>query len=237
MKYPNQIIKIQSKNASAVKAVKKALVNLGYNLDVNNPTFGPTTENFVKDFQRKNGLKADGQIGISTWGKLFPETNVINEVGVSELSKTAIKYLLTQRGVKELTGKNDGPAVTMYLKSVGLWEGLAYCMALMYWGFDEAAKELQIENPLKKTGGVLDQYNSRPANRVNTPQRGDIFIMDFGGGKGHAGIVLEVVGNKIKTFEGNTQSDPNSAHEDRDGQGNYERTRLISSINKKFLRF
>lgn len=237
MKYPNQIIKINTKNPTVIKAVKKVLVSLGYNLDIQNPNFGTITENFVKDFQRKNGLKADGQIGLATWNKLFPETQVINNEGVSELAQKAIETLLTQKGVKETTGKNDGPEIKKYLESVGLWEGLAYCMALMYWGFDEASKELNITNPLKKTGGVLDQYNSRPNNRVNTPQRGDIFIMDFGGGKGHAGIVLEVRGNRILTFEGNTSADPNSAHEDREGQGNYERSRLISSINKKFLRF
>ena len=48
--------------------VKKLQQKLGIGAD---GSFGPGTEKAVKDWQSKNGLKADGIIGDSSWSKLF----------------------------------------------------------------------------------------------------------------------------------------------------------------------
>lgn len=83
----------------------------------------------------------------------------------------------------------------------------------------------------------MRQWNENPiSRRVKVPQAGDIFIMDFGKGTGHTGIVTKVVGTKVYTIEGNTSSQPGSAVQDREGNGVFERAREISSI-KGFLRF
>lgn len=73
-------------------------------------------------------------------------------------------------------------------------------------------------------------------NRHKVPKFGDIFIMDFGKGNGHCGMVLSIVGDRIHTIEGNTSSDPLLPAEDREGNGVFERSRKTSSINKGFIR-
>jgi peptidoglycan hydrolase-like protein with peptidoglycan-binding domain len=235
MNYPG-LLKIGSKNAAGVKALKQRLNQHGNTLDITNGNFGASTEQAVKKYQRDKQLLADGIVGELTWSRLFSQSTPAQ--ASTGLSAGAVKHALTQLHVREKTGKNDGAEVEEYLRYVGLAKGYAWCMAFVYWAFQKAAEDLNQANPLKKTGGVLAQWNSTPlVNRVTKPQPGDIFIMDFGKGTGHAGIVTSVVGDKIFTVEGNTSGQPTSAAADRDGQGVYERSRLIKSINKGFIRF
>ena len=49
----------------------------------------------------------------------------------------------SQVGVREKTGKNDGPEARMYLREVGLPEGYAYCAAGLTW----CHNQLKIPNP------------------------------------------------------------------------------------------
>ena len=62
-------------------------------------------------------------------------------------------------------------------------------------------QEMDLNNPLNKTGGVLAQSVASKHLRVDKPMKGDIFIMDFGGGKGHTGFVTQVIGDRINTVE------------------------------------
>lgn len=150
---------------------------------------------------------------------------------MSLLSEAIIKKAITQLGVKEIPkGSNAGPEVEIYLKSVGLGKGYAWCMAFVFWVVNEVAIKTAIKNPLKKTAGVLDQYNSRPLLVQKIPQSGDIFIMDFGKGIGHTGFVEKVVGTQIYTIEGNTNADGS-----REGYAVSRRKREIKTI-KAFLR-
>lgn len=148
------------------------------------------------------------------------------------LEKQSLEIAKTQLGVQEIPkGSNSGPDVEKYLKSVGLGKGYAWCMAFVFWCVMEASTKLKVANPLLKTGGVLKQWNARPLLRVETPQAGDIFIIDFGKGAGHTGWVEAVLtGGRIQTIEGNT----NSAGS-REGQENARRIRKISAC-KGFLR-
>ena len=143
-----------------------------------------------------------------------------------KLSESVIETAKTQIGVQEVPkGSNAGPEVEIYLKSVGLGKGYAWCMAFVYWVTNESAKKLGIVNPLLKTAGVLNQWNKRPVLRVKTPQTGDIFIMDYGKGQGHTGFVSQVLPNGIiETIEGNTNADGS-----REGYAVCKRTRKISS--------
>lgn len=128
------------------------------------------------------------------------------------LASATLRIALTQVGVQEQPkGSNSGPKINMYLKSVGLNPGYSWCMAFVYWCTSQAAIQLGVKNPLIKTGGVLKQWNEttlrKLVNRSSSVSPGDIFVMDFGKGTGHTGIVVSVKGGLIETVEGNTNVD------------------------------
>jgi hypothetical protein len=126
------------------------------------------------------------------------------------LQEKALEVAITQIGVQEAPGhKNKGRDVEKYLASIGLGPGYAWCMAFMYWCFNEASEKMGRKNPLFRTGGVLEQWRQRKATfRALTPQPGDIFIMDYGKGTGHTGIVEKVnEDGTVDTIEGNTNDE------------------------------
>jgi hypothetical protein len=93
-----------------------------------------------------------------------------------------------------------------------------------------------------KTAGCLTHWTSAQsagARRVTKSQAtadpalvkpGMIFIMDFGGGAGHTGLVEEITGGLITTIEGNTD-----ASKTREGGGVYRLHRKIVEVNKGFI--
>ncbi|POR25418.1 amidase [Flavobacterium columnare] len=143
------------------------------------------------------------------------------------LAQSSLEVATRQIGVTEIPkGSNAGPEVEIYLKSVGLTKGYSWCMAFVYWCVLEASKKAGVPNPLKKTAGVLDQWNSKPELRQTKPKAGYVFIMDFGKGLGHTGFVEKVLPNgKIQTIEGNTNADGS-----REGYAVCRRTRNIADI-------
>ena len=150
---------------------------------------------------------------------------------MSTLGKKTLEIAISQLGVQEIPkNSNAGPAVEKYLKSVGLGKGYSWCMAFMYWCAKEASTQLGVLNPLFKTAGVLAMYNKEQHLIVTIPQPGDIFIMDFGKGQGHTGIVEKVENNTVHTIEGNTNDEGS-----REGYEVCRRERKISTI-KAYLR-
>jgi hypothetical protein len=152
------------------------------------------------------------------------------------LSKKALEIAITQIGVKEEAGnKNKGPEVNQYLKSVGLSPGFPWCMAYAYWCYQQAAALLGVPNILIRTGGVLHQWNEQQPKRkvvldkvLKNPSiilPGAVFIMDYGKGTGHTGLVERIHGGLIDTIEGNT-NDVGS----REGYEVCRRTRELSTI-------
>lgn len=151
---------------------------------------------------------------------------------MSELSNKALSVAITQLDKQEVPrGSNWGPDVKGYLNSVGINFPASWCMAFVYWSFNQAAKQLAITNPLVKTGGVLAHFNKAVSKRVTTPQVGDIFIMDMGKGLGHTGIIERIEGDLLYTIEGNT-NDTGS----REGYEVCRRTRKKSAM-KGYLRY
>ena len=140
--------------------------------------------------------------------------------------------LAKNRDVKEQPkGSNRGPEVEAYLKSTGLGKGYPWCMAFVYYIFNELSKKLGITpNPLPKTAGVMRHWTKAPQENkikiddvrrdINLLRPGQIFFLTRGGGKGlgHTGIIIDV--NPIKktftTIEGNT-NDQKSGEGDRVG--------------------
>jgi hypothetical protein len=151
------------------------------------------------------------------------------------LKEKALQIAVTQLGVQENPkGSNSGKEVNEYLKSVGLGKGFSWCAAFIYWCFNKAALDLKVPNPLIKTGGVLAHWNQADKKyRVTTsPEPGDIFIMDFGKGLGHTGIVESTTASHINTIEGNA-SDANGG---REGYIVTRKSRPKTSI-KGYLRY
>jgi len=94
--------------------------------------------------------------------------------------------------------------------------GYAWCQAFMYWCFREASTMLNVTNPAIKTAGVHECWNKTPANKkisatdaLAKPELikpGSQFILLFGNGNGHTGMVERIKGNTIFTIEGNSNT-------------------------------
>ncbi len=175
--------------------------------------------------------------------KLFSE--FINEVaefklnnpstGGSELSKVLVQ---NQGGVE--TGKNSGTFVNKVQRSVGISDGQPWCMAFIYYIFEEFSKKMGITNPVIKTGGVMDQWNKTGGKKITAEQArsnfslvkpGQIMITTRPGGgpgAGHAGIVTTVDynGKKFTTMEGNVRINTNR----QQGVGGYNRSVLTDGL-------
>jgi peptidoglycan hydrolase-like protein with peptidoglycan-binding domain len=253
MKYPGRIIKKGETDKKIVKAVQTRLNEIKAH-PAEGPLsaagiFGDKTVAAVKLFQSRsvdsegNSLLSDGQLGPISWAALFsneklPENTVPKTAGLSDVIAIATEEVGTQ---EVPLNSNRGPKVEEYLASTGLGGGFAWCAAFVYWCFNTAAKNAGKTNPLVKTAGVIRSWNECKGKKIlakdtkNNPsliKPGHIFVMDYGGGLGHTGIVVSVNGGFINTIEGNTNDESS-----REGSGVYKRVRKINSINKGFMEY
>ncbi len=163
---------------------------------------------------------------------------------------------LSELGVREATGRNDGPRVETYLRYVGLKAGSAWCAAFVCWAYGQAGipnprsgycpnlfpsgkviwiRKSKAENSgskvesskLKVESQQPAPRNSQPATR--NPSPGDVFGLYFPekGRIAHVGFVDQWGDKYLISIEGNT----NEAGS-REGDGVYKKRRLISSIYK-----
>lgn len=125
---------------------------------------------------------------------------------MSTIAKKALDIATTQIGKQENPlGSNWGEPVQSYLRSVGIGFPASWCMAFVYWCFKNASIELNIPNTAIKTGGVLKAWNTATKDQKSSaPSIGSVFIIDFGKGLGHTGIVYKFDAENIYTIEGNT---------------------------------
>jgi len=192
--------------------------------------FDAATASAVKLFQACNvdaaghPLVVDGEVGMYTWGCLFPAPAPVPEGVPSALMLQALAVAGTQDGQRETPGRpNRGPMVDLYLQRAGLDpskggpEGYPWCMAFVYWCFDTAAQSLKVPNPVPRTAGCVDHWDLaakkgipeiRAADAYARPslvKPGLVFVLDFGGGHGHTGFVEKLLpGGVLSTIEGNT---------------------------------
>lgn len=257
MRYPGRVVKMGEADASTVRALKvrlnKALALAGKEklvLDEANPVFGLKVKQAVQLFQARHTddegrpLKPDGEVGALTWAALFGDKAVFNATAPTDkFLRAVLEVALSQEGVREKPpNSNRGPDVEAYLKSVGLKGGHPWCAAFTYWCFEQAARQAARTNPMVRTAGCLAHWNGAvakgarrigKADAVNNPallRPGMVFIMDFGGGKGHTGFIVAVRGGLIDTVEGNTD-----ASKTREGGGVYQLTRKLAEINKGYI--
>lgn len=136
------------------------------------------------------------------------------------IQEAALAFAVSQLGVHEQGGNNTGPEIDKYLASVGLYPGFAWCSAFVYYCFRQAIQQRPINlasgvdyfpppNPCPRTGSVLKLWKlSDMAWRDSNPAPGAIYILDHGGGVGHAGIVETVdSGNVLTEISGNTNKE------------------------------
>lgn len=151
------------------------------------------------------------------------------------ISQKALEIAITQLGIREKGSSNSGKEVDQYLKSAGLNPGNPWCMAFVYWCYKQAANVLGVPNFLIRTGGVLHQWNEQQAIKkivldkvLKNPgiiQPGAVFIMDYGKGTGHTGMVERIHNGLVETVEGNTNDEGS-----REGYEVCRRTRKLASI-------
>jgi len=220
----------------AVLAVQQRLRDIGFDIKIDGQ-FGPVTESIVKEFQTRRGLTADGVIGPHSWAALYslPPKPILTPP--NQLLAGALDVARTQIGIRE-TAPNRGPEVERYQASVGLFPGQPYCMAFVYYCFEESSKRNNVVNPLVRTGSVIRHFEKAPdvvrlppsAIEEGEVKPGAIFCIDHGNNRGHGGLVLVADENGLQTVEGNT----NSAGV-REGEGVYRRTRRVAEVNLGFL--
>jgi hypothetical protein len=224
-----------------VKALQTRLNELGFGPLVVDGDFGEATQNAVLHFQARNAssdgrpLPIDGEVGEITWAALFGPGAVFSAQAFSanaSMRDLVIDIAASQIGVVEQPhGSNRGPEVDVYISTTGLNpanDSYPWCVCFLYWVFNQAAKIKGKENPLPKTAGVISLWNlglhteaevvRKSEANAQTVKPGMIFHLDLGGGKGHAGLVIEVSGNHLITIEGNTNPGGSS-----DGYGVFRR--------------
>lgn len=76
-----------------IMPIQQGLKNAGYNIGTIDGVAGPTTYNSLLDFQRKNGLTADGMAGAGTKKLLFPD------------NQSTAKYVLSKGSTGEAVKK------------------------------------------------------------------------------------------------------------------------------------
>ena len=87
--------------SDAVRAVQRRLKELGYYKGSADGDFGPATETAVKEFQKANGLTADGKVGEKTLAKM----NAKNAVSYKEAHATATPKTTAKTTAKPTSGK------------------------------------------------------------------------------------------------------------------------------------
>jgi hypothetical protein len=258
MPYPGRLLKIGDFDAILITDVQQRLNFVGCGPITENGFFDDETRNAIKLFQIRypdldgHSLIVDGLLGILTWGALFGAPSVSsNSIAPSKLTLAVINFASTQIGVlEEPLGSNRGSMVDQYQIAVGLnlkprKPGYYWCVAFTFFCYQQASAEISLNNnPHIKTAGALDHWNKAKSkdgiSRITRIQAtadpclikpGAIFIIDYGSGLGHSGIVTEINHGRLVTIEGNTNAGGSS-----NGIGVFKRnSRKISEINRGFI--
>jgi hypothetical protein len=152
----------------------------------------------------------------------------IPEVLEAPVKMTLEEIYLSQIGVREATGKNDGPEVEMYLHSVGKSKGLAWCSAFVAWCLNEAEIKHTV-NAWSPTSENRRNFVYRNQSFFKQPLPGDVFTIFYPRLKriGHTGFYHANQNESIIiTVEGNT----NEAGS-REGDGVYKKYRSLRTIH------
>jgi len=136
---------------------------------------------------------------------------------------------LSQVGVREASGNNDGTAVEMYLQSTGLGKGYAWCAAFVNWTYIQNGIET-VNAPAWSPSWFTQNVVYKPSEYIldKLPEKGDVFGIWFTSKNrvAHVGFIHRwSTGSFVTTVEGNT-NDAGS----REGDGVYVKRRLKRQI-------
>lgn len=131
-------------------------------------------------------------------------------------------------GVREKSGKNDGPEVEMFLRTVGLGKGYPWCAAFVKYCLLEAG----IESAKKINGMALSCENKsdfvyNKGKKIKEVEAGDVFTLYYAKLKriGHTGFVDKEINSSIfESVEGNT-----NIAGSREGDGVYRKKRSYNA--------
>ena len=123
----------------AVKDLQQKLTSLGFSTKGIDGSFGPNTDNAVRQFQKSRGLVVDGSVGNATKNALgkttttnptSPSTSSLNKSGplkkgsrgpgVTELQRLLTEKGYNTKGVDGSFGPNTDQAVRQFQKARGL---------------------------------------------------------------------------------------------------------------------
>jgi hypothetical protein len=135
---------------------------------------------------------------------------------------------MSQVGVREATGKNDGKHVRKYLAAVNLSEGFAWCAAFVRWCFDQVGIKTSITawSPTAHNASYVIYERGKWKRDMHS---GDVFTLYYPKKKriGHTGFVNRMTNsNTVETVEGNTNGEGS-----REGDGVYIKYRPIKTIH------
>ena len=137
-------------------------------------------------------------------------------------ARTVLLQLAAQElGVRELSGRNDGPRVETYLHYVGMHKGQAWCAAFVSWLHGQAGL------PKPRSGWSPALFpNSR---KISNAQPGAILGIYFPrlNRIGHVGLITGLQHDWVHAIEGNT-----NAAGSREGDGVYRKLRHKRFINQ-----
>lgn len=161
------------------------------------------------------------------------------KVKVAEPKKNVYEVLdslfNTQLNIRELTGKNDGPQVEAFLRSVNRKKGDAWCAAYTSYNLQYLAKRgYKVEyivsgwSPSWANNKFVIWKKGKPLVPFTM---GDVFSIYFANLKrpAHVGFIYEDKGNTVITQEGNT-SDDNYGQATREGNKVARKRRLKSQL-------
>ena len=162
-------------------------------------------------------------------------------IAVRAVADAMLPYNLS---VREQGGNNHGPAVKIYLKSVGLAQGDPWCEAYVFYRESAAAKALLLTIPswMPRTGSTVLMATafkkkglfisvSDAQKDYSLVKRGDHAWFFFASKDriAHTGIVIEVYNWGVVTVEGNTG--PESGV-NRDGDGVFVKHRAWAEFGR-----
>jgi hypothetical protein len=148
-------------------------------------------------------------------------------------SQSHLRIAESYIGTKEATGRNDGKAVEMFLKSVGRKKGDSWCAAFVSYCLTEA----NVKSPATRSGLAREFKRNKDIILAVNVLKGKIKIVPgsiVGWEKGntifgHICFVKNWTLNLGITIEGNTSSGSGGSQEN--GDGVYLRKRSIQPAN------
>jgi Putative peptidoglycan-binding domain-containing protein len=219
----------RDKEGDDVKALQRALAQLGFYKGAVDGEFGPITERAVRDFQRKAALTVDGVVGKLTWEALNGEvTQGLTEDREAQVDRRKkLAAFAKEEAAKGLTWTNKDSEAEKYLKPlrepmrklghIGASPVLFdWCAAFVTYCCREVGYTIPDQPPgFWATVALVESWKFwakengwwHPRGTI-TPEPGDIVCFEWGDGDAqldHIGIVRAYTPGsaEIETSEGN----------------------------------